>query len=122
MSRLAVPVAAVLVVGLFYWELVRRWSGVTEPWDAPAYWSLAYPGALLLSASAVVLFRRRAWVAGAAIVLAQLPVILWHGGSGPLLAAGLFFLGMLSLPAMAAAALAGRVARRFRPPPPPSAP
>lgn len=113
-SRYPIQLLATLAVGMVYWWLTGRRAGVTEPWDAAAYWSVAYPLSLLLSALAGFRFRAHAWSAGAAITFAQLPVIALQGAVGPLLGAGLVILALLSIPAMGLAALAGRLARRRR--------
>ncbi|SFP86892.1 hypothetical protein [Sphingomonas rubra] len=111
MRRVFAAMAA-LLLGIAYWWAVGRSSGVAEPWDAPSYWSVGYPGALVLAALLGWWWPRRAWALGAIVVLAQLPVVIASSGVGPLLALGALYAGVLALPAMAVAALAGRIRAR----------
>jgi|GEM_PF-725753 len=107
--------AVALKAGLVYWLLVSLAMGGGEPWDAPGYFSVAYPGALLLAALVGGVFPTRAWLWGAVIVLAQVPVVvLMAGGAGSLLLAGLLYALLLALPAVAASALGGALSRRLR--------
>ncbi|MDX3900438.1 MAG: hypothetical protein QHC40_08020 [Sphingobium sp.] len=87
-------------------------AGVDEPWDAPAYWTAAYPISLLLSGGAGLYFRKRGWLAGLAISFAQLPVMWINNGTGALWAVGLLFLSVLAVPAMAISTLTGLIATR----------
>lgn len=103
--------AALLAASLAYWEAVVRTTGAREPWDAPGYWIILYPAALALSAAGGALLQRRAWLAGAIVVAAQLPVMLVHNAAGAMLPVGIAFLVLLSLPATAAAMLAARLRR-----------
>lgn len=114
-GRRAVAPLASLLLGCGYWFVAARLSGVVEPWDAPDYWTIAYPGALLLAALLGATWPRRGWAWGAIVVLAQLPVVVAASGAGPLLAAGLLFALVLALPAMlvgsGAAWIRGRAGR-----------
>lgn len=42
----------ILAVGSVYWQLFAEMTGASEPWDAPAYWTLAYPGSLIMLGNA----------------------------------------------------------------------
>lgn len=101
-----------LAVGGFYWALVCRIAAVNEPWDAPAYWLGWYPLSIVLAAGMGSLLRKHGWMAGAAITVSQLPVMLINSGPGPLIAVGVLFLCILAMPAATASVLASRL--RFR--------
>lgn len=101
----------VLLAGILYWLAVNAISGTMEPWDAPSYWTIAYPIALAIAGLAGFLSRLPAWLVGSLVIFAQLPVMLAGAGIGPLIAAGLLFLGLLAIPAIAAAWLGARLRR-----------
>lgn len=98
--------------GLAYWAAVSVWSHGGEPWDAPMFWTVFYPGALLLAAVLGWAFPLRAWLWGAVVLLAQVPVVMLVSGMEPLLVAGLLYALVLSIPAMLVSWLAGRARRR----------
>lgn len=105
-----VRMLAVSLVGLAYWASVSALTGEKEPWDASEYWTVAYPASLVLAALAGSLLRANAWLWGALITLAQLPVMIVNNGWGPLLwTVGFGFLFLLTIPAMAVSWLASRV-------------
>ncbi|UZK68034.1 hypothetical protein OKW76_08025 [Sphingomonas sp. S1-29] len=86
-------------------------TGAPEPWDAHAYWTLAYPASVALSAIAGRFLGKRAWLAGGVVTFAQAPVMWLNNGSGALWAVGLLFLTILAIPCALASALAGRFRR-----------
>ncbi len=104
------------IVSLAGWHIVCRTAGVTEAWDAPAYWRLWYPLSLALSAIAGAALARRGWAAGAIVTFAQLPVMWWSSAPAdatwPL---GLIIASLLAVPAVAISALTGWLAARSRP-------
>ena len=105
--------AVALGGGASLWLLTSLISGRAEAWDAPMYWSVTYPLAILLAGVLGYRAPRRAWRWGLAVMLAQAPVLLLtSGGSMNLLPLGLALFGVLALPsvavAMGAAALRGR--------------
>lgn len=100
-----------LLTGLAYWALVSAMSGGVEPWDAPAFWTIAFPGALALSALLGALAPMRAWAWGAIVMLAQVPVVIALAGAGPLLIVGLLYAAVLAVPA-AFVSWAGGASRR----------
>jgi hypothetical protein len=111
MSGLFLRLLALLVVATLYWQSVCLLTGKGEPWDAPAYWTFAYPVSMLLAAMAGWGMRRQGWMAGFVVTLAQLPVMLIHaGGGGQLWVVGLTYLCVLAIPVAAVSALAGRLA------------
>lgn len=105
----------ILAVGSVYWQLFAEMTGASEPWDAPAYWTLAYQGSLILSGIAGFFLRRGGWLAGVLLTFAQLPVIWINNEAGPLWAMGLLFLCVLAVPAVAISALSGRLPVRCPP-------
>lgn len=115
MSRRLLQIVCLLIVGGLYWQLVSAVTGYGEPWDAPAYWSLAYPFSLVLSAIGGGFMRKSGWIAGVLITFSQLSVMLINNGVGNLAVAGALFLSLLAIPAALVAAVAGRLAVRLRP-------
>ena len=99
--------ALFILVGTAYWTVVSVLGGTPEPWDAPGYWTVAYPGVLLLSAVAGLVRPAGAWAWGTLLVLAQVVVVVIATGVGPLLAAGLLYAVVLSLPALSISSIAG---------------
>jgi hypothetical protein len=103
-------------VGALIWGWVALHGGRAEPWDAPEFWSFGYPAALLACVALGLVFPDRAWRWGL-VVFAMLAVVMAGGairvGSGvSMLPPGLVLLGVLALPGIGLAALAGRVRRK----------
>ena len=110
MTARSIQPLALLLASLLYWQLVSQFSGAKEPWDADGYWRIWYPGSLVLSALAGFVLRR-SWLAGVIVTFAQLPVMWVNTGFGGLLMVGATILCILAVPAVAVAAIAGRLAR-----------
>ncbi|MEA1084934.1 hypothetical protein SFC76_11750 [Sphingomonas sp. CD22] len=110
----AMKVLALLFVSGLYWQLVCEATGAKEPWDGDGYGTLWYPLSLALAAVAGYFSRYHAWLAGGIITFSQLPVMWINNGIGPLIAAGLLFLCILAVPAVAISSIAGRFAMRIR--------
>ena len=104
----------VLMLSLAFWTAVSLVAGVKEPWDAESYWRLIYPAALVLSAAAGLICSDRSVAWGAVVMFAQIPVVMLSSGAGPLLAVGILYASVLSVPAMALSWLAGLARRRLR--------
>jgi len=102
------------IVGIVYWTAVSAMLGGDEPWDADAYWTLVYPGALLISAVLGFAMPTRAWLWGTIVVFAQVPVVIAVSGAGPLLIAGVIYAAVLSIPAALVSGIAGWIRRRTR--------
>lgn len=113
-TRVTVAACIAAVIGIAYWATASGLAGGGEPWDAPAYWSLAYPGALLVSAVLGVAMPARAWLWGPIVVFAQVPVVIAVSGAGPLLLAGLLYAAVLSIPAALVSASAAWARGRMR--------
>jgi hypothetical protein len=96
--------------GASLWLLTSLISGRSEAWDAPMYWSVTYPLAILLAGVLGYRAPQRAWRWGWAVMLVQAPVmLLTSGGSMSLLPLGLALFGVLALPAVFVASIGGRV-------------
>jgi hypothetical protein len=103
-----------LAGGTVLWSLATVSTGSREPWDSPAYWTVWLPCAVLLAALLGFAFPQRPWRWPIAVMLAQLPVMaLVSGEVGSLAPLGAILLLFLSIPGMAAAALAAWVRRRL---------
>jgi hypothetical protein len=110
-SRLAYTIAA--VAGVALWLATSALGGRSEPWDAPIYWSVAYPVALMLSAGLGYLFPQRPWRWALTVMFMQAAVMVVGGAGLGLLPLGLVVLGVLSLPAVLFAGLAARLRSWF---------
>jgi len=101
------------VVGAALWVAVSMMSGRGEAWDSSAYWALAYPLAILVSALLGYFYPERTWRWPLVLFAAQFVAMVVRsselGGLWPL---GLVMFGILSLPAVLAARLAARLGRR----------
>lgn len=107
-----VRILCIALLGIAAWSVFGAATGVAEPWDAGIYWTLAYPALLLASGLAGAWLRRRAWLAGLVLTLAQLPVMLVQTQAGAMALFALALLAALAVPAMLATGLGGRLAAR----------
>jgi len=99
--------------GTALWVVASLVEGRREAWDASAYWTTYLPLAGLLSLVLGAFFRERPWRWGLAVILAQLPVMLFFTGEiGSLVVGGLFVLLIEAVPAMVAALLGGWIGGR----------
>ena len=99
--------AIALLGGTTLWLLTSLISGRAEAWDAPMYWSVTYPLAILLAGVLGYRAPLRAWRWGLVVMLVQAPVMLLSsGGSMGLLPLGLALFAVLALPAVAVAKVA----------------
>jgi len=99
------------VVCIIFWTVVSWLSDTAEPWDAAGYWTTVYPVALVLSAILGATFQRYGLIAGAVVMFAQLPVVVASAEASPLLAAGVIYAALLSIPAMMLSWLSARLRR-----------
>ena len=112
----SLPLLIALVAGMLLWLLAAMASGRREAWDAPEYWTVAYPLALLVAAVLGGCFPERPWRWALAIFLGQfLAMTLRNGELGGLWPLGLVLFGVLALPALVLAVGAARLRRRFFP-------
>ncbi|MEQ8411248.1 MAG: hypothetical protein RIB52_06815 [Erythrobacter sp.] len=100
-----------LALGLALWTLATFIDGVREPWDGGSFW-IFYVTALALAAMLGVFAERLAWLAGAAVIFAMLPVMLVATGVGSLIVLGVILLAFMALPAIATAQVAFALAHR----------
>ena len=109
------PYVIAIIGGISLWLLTSLISGRAEAWDAPMYWTVTYPLAILLAGMLGYRVPRRAWRWGLAVMLVQAPVlVLTSGGSMNLLPLGLALFAILALPAMAAAMFGAKMRMRIR--------
>lgn len=92
--------------GLLLWTLTAVIGHRREPWDAAAYWTIAYPLAILFSAMLGAFYPLKPWRWAATIIFSQLVVMIAGGSDFSLLPLGLVLLALLALPAIAAASFA----------------
>ncbi|MBD8592196.1 hypothetical protein IFT75_02110 [Pseudomonas sp. CFBP 8758] len=102
-------VILISIVCIIFWTAVSWLSGNAEPWDAAGYWTTVYPAALVLSAVVGAMFLRLSLIAGAIVMFAQLPVVVVSTGVSPLLAAGVIYVALLSIPAMMISWVSGKL-------------
>ena len=98
------------VFGLIYWLGFSLIVAAEEPWDGAFYWSVAYPGSMLIAVALGFVFRQRAWLTGLSLTFAQLPIIVLSTGIGPTSPIAVVFLAILSGPVILAAALTCNIA------------
>lgn len=111
-SRSRPAYAISIVAGVVLWTLTAAIGGRTEPWDAPGYWSVAYPLAIALAGVLGYVFPQRPWRWAVVLMFMQGAVMLFSGSGLGLLPLGLIVLGVLSLPAVAFASFAARLSQR----------
>lgn len=115
MNARLIKVVVLLIISGLYWQFVCQRTGTGEPWDGDAYWRIWYPLTFVLAAIAGYVFGKDGWLAGAIITFAQLPVMWFNSGTGPLFAVGLIFLFILAVPPTAISLLTGEFVARRRP-------
>ena len=93
------------LIGLVYWTVFSVIVATKEPWDGAFYWSVAYPGSIVIATVLGSVFRRRAWITGFSLTFAQLPIMMVNTGIGPLTLFGVAILGILSIPVTLAAVM-----------------
>lgn len=98
-----------IAAGAILWGVTVALSGRGEPWDAPGYWSIAYPIAVLLSGALGYFFPDKPWRWAVTVIFMQLPVMILNGPGFGLLPLGLALLAVLSLPAIWLARLGARI-------------
>ena len=106
-TRLAYTIAA--AAGMALLLTTSALGGRSEPWDAPIYWSIAYPVALVLAAGLGYFFPQRPWRWALTLMFMQAANMVLGGAGLGLLPLGLVVLGVLSLPAVLFAWLAARL-------------
>lgn len=107
-------ISGLVVLGICFWLLVCAVAGVREPWDAAHYWTLVYPASILIGGLAGLALGKKGWLAGVALTLAQLPVILAFTGVNTMSLLALLLLCLLAVPAALVSFLTGWLGTRFR--------
>lgn len=95
--------ATALSGGALLWLATAYLTANQEAWDAPAYWAVTYPLALLLAVGLGYLAPVRVWRWGIEIMLAQFAVMMLASPTGPLWPIGLVIMAVLAVPAVLAA-------------------
>ncbi|WLG93822.1 hypothetical protein [Pseudomonas sp. FP198] len=100
MKNMWLATVVACVISMSFW-LVASWSaGVNEPWDAQRYWTVLYPASLVLTLILGLLFKKRGWLAGPIVMFGQIPCVMITSEAGPLLAVGVLYSFLLSIPAV----------------------
>jgi hypothetical protein len=112
-----IAAGASALVGAALWLFATNTAGGREAWDAPGYWQVAYPLALLASGVLGALFPRGAWRWPLLLFLAQAATLFIRAGElGNLWPLAIAMFLILALPGIALALfgawLRGRIARR----------
>ncbi|CAG0950799.1 hypothetical protein RHDC4_00064 [Rhodocyclaceae bacterium] len=107
------PVVIAAVAGLALWLGTSFLTGKREPWDASAYWTVAYPAALLLSAYLGHAYPERPWRWVLVLFESQfVAMCLRNGELGSLWPLGMAMFAVIALPGVLAAYVASRFKRR----------
>jgi hypothetical protein len=109
-----VPAVIAAAAGMLTWFAASLLSGRREAWDAPMYWTLAYPAALMVCAWLGYQHPKRAWMWALILFLAQfIAMCIRNREIGSLAPLGLIVMALLSLPGMLAATLGAAARRKF---------
>ena len=98
--------------GAVIWFAVAALGGRREAWDSSLYWTVGMPAAIVAAALLAWFEPRKPWRWAVYTYLGQFVamIVLAHGGG--LWPLGLAAMLVLSLPAVAAAAIVGRIRNR----------
>ena len=103
-------VAAAAVAGFALWLLSSLLTGQREPWDASAYWTLAYPLAVLACGVLGYRYPERPWRWALALFAGQfIAMCVRNGEVGNLWPLGMALFAVLALPGILAAEVAARI-------------
>jgi len=106
MSRTtAIALVSAIVLGLALWTAAALLGHRAEPWDAPSYWTIAYPAAAILAGALGFAFPQRPWRWALVLMFMQLPVMIAGGSDFSLLPMGLILMAALALPGIGLAYL-----------------
>ena len=107
------PFIVAAVLGASLWLGTAMLTGRREPWDAGAYWALAYPAAIVSAALLAYFYPERSWRWPAVLFASQFLAMCVHNGElGNLWPLGIAMFAILAVPAVIAARLAARFSRR----------
>ena len=99
--------------GALIWVLISTASGKREAWDSSLYFSVGMPAVCLLAGTLGFLEPKRTWRWGLAPLGGQFFAMLLMAGPGNLLPLGIIVFGVLAIPPMIVARLAGYVQSRL---------
>jgi hypothetical protein len=103
------PIAIALTAGLVLWFVTSLLVGKREPWDAPAYWVVAYPLGILICAFLGYAYPERSWRWVLVLFETQFFAMCARNGElGGLWPLGAVLFGVIALPGVLAATLASR--------------
>lgn len=109
-----VPLTVAFVFGAALWFIASALTGKREAWDASAYWAVAYPVAIIVSALLGYFYPERPWRWAIVLFEAQaLAMCIRNGELGNLLPLGVVLFAVIALPAVVAAKLASLRSRRL---------
>jgi hypothetical protein len=97
------------VAGIALWGATCVIGGRAEPWDAPVFWQVSYPTAVVISGLFGLAFPERAWRWPIYLFASLLLVMIALGADFGLLPLGLVLLAAISLPGVGLALLAARL-------------
>jgi len=95
-----------VATGMGLWFAAMASSGRREPWDDPAYWSVVYPGAIIVSGLLGFFYSKRSWRWPLALFCGQfLAMAIRAGELGNLWPLGLLVFLVMSVPGIGVARL-----------------
>jgi hypothetical protein len=113
-SKSFLPYSLAIIIGMTLWFAVSFVSGRKEAWDAPQYWTIAFPLLLISAAALGYAFPEKPWRWALALFLSQMPAMMIRSGEvGNLWPLGLIMLTIYSLPAIACAASGSWLRKKF---------
>ena len=106
------PVTIAVAVGFALWFTTSVLTGRREPWDALAYWVIAYPAAILVCALLGYSYPERPWRWALVLFVSQfLAMCVRNGELGNLWPLGMALFAVIGLPGVFAAKVASRFSR-----------
>jgi hypothetical protein len=113
--RIMVPAGIAFAFGFAMWMIASIASGRKEPWDAPFYWSMLYPGAIALCAVLGWFWPRRSWLWALVLFEAQIVAATVRSGEvGNLWPLAMMLFAFMALPGMGIGWLAAWLRHRLR--------
>ena len=112
-ERKIFPAAVIAsAIGFALWFVTSLVTGKREPWDASAYWSVAYPLALLACGVLGCAYPQRPWRWALVLFASQfLAMCVRNGELASLWPLGLALFAVLALPGVVLATVAARFRR-----------
>jgi len=108
-SKTSTPVCAAAAIGMALWFAVSMFTGRWEPWDATAYWIVAYPLAIITCALLGYYYPDRPWRWALVLFESQFfAMCIRNGEMGSLWPMGMALFAVIALPGVFAAKIASR--------------